>query len=108
MDRHHVQPVIQVFAEAARGDLAARSRVVDEITRTSTETVSAPPTRWKALLHQHAQDLRLGAERHVGDLVEIEDAAMGLFEQAGLDPAFRRFAAEQHLLHAVRRRPRPS
>ena len=64
--------------------------------RTSTCTRADPPTRWKVLVDQHAQDLRLRLARHVGDFVEIERAAVGLLERA--DPAGRpadRFDAEQ-------------
>ena len=38
--------------------------------RTSTWTLLVPPTRWKRLVDQHAQDLALRLARHVGDFVE--------------------------------------
>ncbi len=44
--------------------------------------VAADPP--EALLDQHAQDAALGLARHVGDLVEEEGAAVGLFEDADL------------------------
>ena len=53
------------------------------------------------LVDQHAQDLRLRAERHVGDLVEEQDPGVRPLEQAGLDAALGALAAEQHLLHLV-------
>ena len=38
----------------------------------------------EGLIDQHAQDLVLGLARHVGDLVDEQRAAMGLFQRAGL------------------------
>jgi hypothetical protein len=74
---------------------------VDEITRRSTRTFRPCRPRAEGLVDQHAQDLGLGAQRHVGDLVEIDDPAMGLFQKPLLHPALGGFAAEQHLLHVV-------
>ena len=51
------------------------------------------------LFCQHAQDFRLRSHGHIAYFVEIDNAAVGLFQQAGFDPAFGRFAAEQNLLH---------
>ena len=62
----------------------SRSRAVEETTRTSTFTWSVPPTRWKRLVDEHAQDLVLRLARHVGDLVEVERAAVRLLERADL------------------------
>src|SRR3546814_11973577 len=39
----------------------------------------------EGLLRHHPQDLALGGERHVGDLVEEQRPAMRLFQQAGAD-----------------------
>jgi hypothetical protein len=55
----------------------------------------------KDSVDQHAQDLRLRAQRHVRDLVEIDHAAMGLLQQPLLHAALGAFAAEQHLFHVV-------
>ena len=37
----------------------------------------------KILVDQHAQDFRLGVARHVGDLVDVERAAVGFLQRAG-------------------------
>ena len=37
----------------------------------------------KILVHQHAQNFRLGVARHVGDFVDIKRAAMGLLQRPG-------------------------
>lgn len=55
----------------------------------------------EALIHQHAQDLRLRAARHVGDFVEEDRAAMGHLQQAGLGDAPLALAAEQGFFEAV-------
>ncbi len=62
----------------------SRSRPVEEMMRTSTLTRVAPPTRWKRLVDEHAQDLVLRLARHVADFVEIERAAVRLLERADL------------------------
>ena len=46
-ERHHVQAVEQVLAERPSAISRSRSRAVDEMMRTSTCTLVAPPTRWK-------------------------------------------------------------
>jgi hypothetical protein len=86
----------------ALGDLAREVAGGGEITRTSTRTVLAPPDPLERLVDEHAQDLGLGAGRHVGDLVEEEDAAMARSKRPGSIPPAR-LAAEQHLLHRVGR-----
>ena len=55
--------------------------------RTSTWTRDGAADALKILIDQNAQDFGLRLARHVGDLVEIERAAMGLFERA--DPGGR-------------------
>lgn len=47
-------------------------------------TVSASTHALELPLLEHAEELGLGGERHVADLVEQERAAVGLFEQARL------------------------
>ena len=51
------------------------------------------------LFGQHAQDLALRAKGHVAHLVEIDNAAMRLFQKARFDAPFGGFAAEEHLFH---------
>ena len=55
------------------------------------------------LIDQHPQDLGLGVARHVGDFVDIERAAMRLFERPGFPrAAVARFHAEQLHFHGFR------
>jgi hypothetical protein len=58
--------------------------LVAAITRTSTRTSAAPPTRLNALLFQEPQQLGLKGRHHLADLVEEHGAAVGRFEQAQL------------------------
>ena len=82
----------------------SRSRAVDETIRTSTLTRVDAADPLEGLVDQHAQDLVLRLARHVADFVEIERAAMGLFERADLaGGAIGGLGAEQLVLHAVRR-----
>src|SRR3546814_10799087 len=76
MHRHDVEPVIKILAKALLGNfggqVARRARDdadVDADHRTSPDT-------GEALLGQDAQDFALRGQRHVGDLVEEERAAM--------------------------------
>ncbi len=58
----------------------------------------------ETLFHQHPQDAALALPRHVGDLVDVEGAAVGAFEDADLarTPALP-FLAEQFDVHALGR-----
>ena len=80
--RHDVQPVIEVLAEAPGGDflgkVARRRRQHPDIDL--DRPLPADPVI--ALVGQHAQDLGLGGQRHVGDLVE-EDACRHAPARAG-------------------------
>ncbi len=89
LDRHHVQAVEQVLAEAALAHVRSRSRCVAATMRTSTFSARLPPTRGDLVALQHAQQLGLQLERHVADLVEEERAARRLAEasRAALDGA---------------------
>ena len=53
--------------------------------RTSTWTRVGAADALEVLVDEHAQDAVLGLARHVGDLVDVERAAMRLLERA--DPA---------------------
>ncbi len=72
--------------------------------RTSTFTAAAAPYPLELLVDEHAKDLVLRVARHVGDLVDVERAAMRLFQRADLAPASRhRLRAEKFDFHPVRR-----
>ena len=81
-DRHDRQAVEEVLAELAFGDrlgeVAARRRDDAHVDVDALRAADA----LEILVDQHAQDLGLRLARHVGDFVEIERAAMRLFERA--------------------------
>ena len=56
---------------------SCRLRWVAEMTRTSTCTVVVGAERLERPLLQHAQQLGLGGQRHLGDLVQEQRAAVG-------------------------------
>ena len=75
--------------------------------RTSTATFWPAADALEVLLDQHAQDLALRLQRHVGDLVDVERAAVRFLESADLArPAGAILGAEQLLLDAVGRHGR--
>ena len=96
--RHDVEPVEQILAEAPGGDLlrqVARGRRKHPHVDLDRPLAADPVI---ALVGQHAQDLALGGQRHVGDLVEEQGAAMRLLEQARAAPTPSASDAEQFLL----------
>ena len=76
-DRQHVQPPVEVGAEAAVGDHRAEVAAGrgDDANVDALHRVAAD--RFDLLLLQHAQQLGLQGERHVADLVEEQRAAVG-------------------------------
>lgn len=70
--------------------------------RTSTLTLGAADPL-ELLLDQHAQDLVLRLARHVGDFIDVENAAVGLLQRADLALGAVGFGAEQLDLHAFGR-----
>ena len=100
--RHHVQAVIQVFAEAARfGFLAQVARGRTDHPRIHLHPGLAADAR-EGLVDQYAQNLALGFQRHVGHFVQIQGTVMRQLEQAGLARSLRAFHAEQLGLEPVR------
>ena len=79
---HHVEPMQQVGAEAAVGDLPV------EVLVGGGDHAHVDPDQFAAAdaeelaLGQHAQQARLQRGRHVADLVEEQRAAIGLLEAA--------------------------
>ena len=81
--RNDVEAIKQVLAETPGGDLVlevARGRRQDAHVDLDGPLAADAVI---ALVGQHAQDLGLGRQRHVGDLVEEQRAAMRMLEQAG-------------------------
>jgi hypothetical protein len=82
--REHVEAVIEVLAEApaatslAQPAVGGREHAHVEGQSGSGRRAARPP------LLQHAQQLGLQAERHLGDLVEQQRATLRLLELAGV------------------------
>ena len=85
--RHDIEAVEEILAEATGGDLVlqvARGRRQNPNVDLHRPLAADPVI---ALVGEHAQDLRLRRQRHVGDFVEEQRAAMRMFEQARADDA---------------------
>ncbi len=94
VDRHHVEPVEQVLAEPAGGDLRLELLVRrGEHAHVHRHGLGAADARDHAVL-QHPQHLGLRSQTHVADLIEEERAAVGLLELPG---AVRHRAGERPL-----------
>ena len=81
-DRHHLEPVEEVFAKRAGRDALAEiaMRRRDDAHVDRPLLVRADGADGSAL--ENVEQLRLERRRHLADLVEEERAAAGLFEQA--------------------------
>src|SRR5437762_10389603 len=103
-DRHDVEAVEQIFAEAAAGDFGAQIAVRggDDADVDLDPARSAHPL--EGLLLKGTDDLALRFQRHVGDLVEKQRAAMRPLERADLSrlAIVAGLAAEQLDLEPVR------
>ena len=83
-ERHHVEPEVEVLAEAPRLDLLAELLVGrrDDAHVDLDHPLAADAAELAGL--QRPQHLGLGGQAHVADLVEEEGAAVGDLEQAAL------------------------
>src|SRR6516164_4666515 len=104
LDRHHAQPIVQVLAESAGADLAAKLPIRRSNDPDIDLDAARPPYPLKCLLLQDAHDLALGFERHIADLVEEQRAAMSTLEGTDLArrPIAPKFGPEQLDLEPVR------
>src|SRR5262249_42045325 len=98
--RHHVQTMIEVLAEATFADLAlevaAGGRYDAHVHR---HLLRAADTQ-ELLLDEHAQHLALRLHGHIRDLVDVEGAAVRLLECTDLArPPGSILGAEQLFLH---------
>ena len=82
LDRDHVQPVVEVGAEAALGHLLLEIRVGRRHQPAVDLDRLRAADRDDLALLQRAQQLHLRRERHLADFVEEERAALGDLEQA--------------------------
>ena len=84
MDRNHVEPIVEVFAEASGGDLLLQILVGrrDDAHVDLDRVVAADRPDLPVL--EHPQQLALQLGPHVADLVEEEGAAGGLLEEPAL------------------------
>ena len=81
MERDHRQPEVEILAEAPGRQLVSLQVLVRRRQHPDVDIdriAAAHPL--EPLLFEHAQDLGLRGERHVGDLVEEQRAPVGLFE----------------------------
>ena len=100
-DRDDAQSIVEVLPETdPAAASAARSRFVVATMRTSTLIGRRSADALELLLLQHAQQLRLQVEPHLGDFVEQQRAAVRALERA-LDALDR--AGERALLVAEQR-----
>ena len=103
-DRHDRQPVIEILAEFSGGDLGLDIAAGRGDDAHVDRDLGAAADALEGLIDQHAQNLVLRLARHVGDFVDEQRAAMGLFERADL-AALRAVAhldAEQFDFHVSR------
>ena len=83
VNRKDIQPEVEILAEEALAAIASSSRrLVAAITRTSTRTVRLAAHPLDLARLQHPEQLGLGLEAQVADLVEQEGAAVGQLEAA--------------------------
>ncbi len=75
-DRHDVEPVKQIFAKPTCADFSGKLAVCRGHDTNVDLYAARPSDPLKSLLLQGADDLALGFNRHVGDLVEKQGAAM--------------------------------
>jgi hypothetical protein len=88
--REHVEAVVEIFAEAALGDRAGE---VDVGGGEDADVDADGPVAADGLegaLLQDAQELGLGVDGELADLVEEEGAAVGHLEPAGCGRGWRR------------------
>ena len=82
---HDVEPVVQVAAEPAGGDLGAQVAVGRGDARARRRGGARPtPTRWTSPVSSTRSSLACTVERQLADLVEEQRAAVGDLEQPGL------------------------
>ena len=89
-DRHDVEAVEEILAEAALVDQRAQVLVRRRDDADVGGLQLAPADAGELALLQDAEQPRLGVERHVADLVEEQRPAAGLLELARPSPGRRR------------------
>ena len=70
VERHDVEPVVEVLAEAALGDASLQVDVRRREDARLERALLLGAERPEATVFEHAQELRLEIDRHLGDLVE--------------------------------------
>ena len=81
-DRHHGQAIVEVFAKATGGHLAAQVTVGGG-DHPHVQVQRTPTTHSLHLAFlQHAQQLGLQRQGHLGDFIQQQGAALGLLELA--------------------------
>ncbi len=101
--RNHVEPMVQVLPEAGRRHLPLKVAAGGRNDAHVHGHLRAAAHALEFLLDEHAQQLALRIDGHVGHLVDIERAVMRLFEGADFPRGLAGFLdAEKLVLDAVR------
>src|SRR6202453_339792 len=90
-DRHHRQPMIEILAKFSGRDIGFDVAAGGGNDAEVDGDLGAAADTLERLIDQHPQDLVLSLARHIGDFVDEQRAAMGLFERADF-PALRAIA----------------
>ena len=94
-DRHDAEAVEQILAEPPRRNLARQLAVRRSHHPDIDLDPVGPANPLECLLLQHPHNLALGLDRHVGDFVEEQRAAMSALERADLAAVDAVLAAEE-------------
>ena len=78
--REHVETIVEIFAEPAGGDFLAQPAVGGRQHPQLQRDGGAAAQAFDLALLQYPQQFRLQAERHFGDLIQQQGAALGLFK----------------------------
>ena len=81
-NRNHAEAVIEILPEVAIGDEARQVAAGRGDDADVDLHLLGAADALERLVHQHAENLALCFERHVGEFVDVERSAMGLLERA--------------------------
>ena len=84
VNRHHVEPIVEVIAEAARGNLLLKRQVGGRDDANVHADRPAIADALELALLQHPQELHLQAKAHARDFVKKKRARVSRLESADL------------------------
>jgi len=103
---HHIEAIIQILAEAPGGNLVTQIAVRRGDDAHIDFHIGGAADPAEGLILEKPEDLALGLDRHIGDFVEQQGAAVGAFEGAhpggGVRTLGPGFTAEQLAFHPIR------